>query len=147
METVGALAVVVSLIYVAKQIRANTEQSISDRLCDNMMIGSASELGSIIVRGITGNVKLDDEEQARFIFFVSGWLRTMEQAHRQYKKGYLDKAIWNGYEAYLRTVIPSKLIQAYWQERHTIFNEDFRKMIDEMNTDLEPTNFGIGSGR
>ncbi|MCP4145923.1 MAG: hypothetical protein GY752_11655 [bacterium] len=112
-----------------------------------MMIGSASELGSIIVRGITGNVKLDDEEQARFIFFVSGWLRTMEQAHRQYKKGYLDKAIWNGYEAYLRTVIPSKLIQAYWQERHTIFNEDFRKMIDEMNTDLEPTNFGIGSGR
>lgn len=142
-ETAGAFAVVVSLIYVAKQVRASTEQSISDRLCETLMTGASSDLGLIIVKGISDNGDLSEEEQARFVLFMSGWLRTMEQAHRQYRRGYLDKSIWMGYEAYLHTLVSTRLIKAYWKERQTIFNEDFRKLIAGMDGETTPLSFGI----
>jgi len=136
-ELAGAIAVVVSLIYVARQVRATMEQSISDRLSENLLVASSSDLGSIIIRGLSDSSSLNEEEQARMIFYLSGWLRTLEQAHRQYRRGFLDVSIWNGYEAYLRMTMPAKFHQAYWRDRRMIYNEEFRKLVDGIDPDTE----------
>lgn len=132
-EMLGAVAVVISLIYVGKQVKSSTEQAISDRLGDAMMIASSSDLGGLVIRAIDNDASLTREERSRVVFFFSGWLRTMEQAHRQYKRGYLDKQLWQGYESYLRTVVPADLLQEYWKHRRTIFNEDFRRLVDDVD--------------
>ncbi len=142
-ELAGAIAVVVSLVYVARQVRATMEQSISDRLSENLMVAASSDLGSIIFRGLSDSSNLSEEEQARLIFYLGGWLRTLEQAHRQYRRGFLDESIWNGYEAYLRMTMPAKFHQAYWQDRRMIYNEEFRNLVDgiDSNADAISTKF------
>ena len=64
-ETAGTFAVVVSLLHVAKQVRASTEQSISDRLCEILMTGASSVLGLIVAKGVSDSGDLSAEEQVR----------------------------------------------------------------------------------
>jgi hypothetical protein len=136
-DVAGAIAVVISLVYVARQVRATMEQSISDRLSENMMFASSSEMSSIIFRVLLDSSDISDEGYGRYIFYLSGWLRTLEQAHRQYRRGFLDKSIWAGYEAYLRMSMSANFSQAYWRDRRMIFNEEFRNLVDEIDTGTE----------
>ena len=70
-EVIGALAVVILLAYVAIQVRSTTEQNratmeqaIADRLSNNMMIASSSDIGSIIHRGMADFSELDEAEKS-----------------------------------------------------------------------------------
>jgi len=55
-----------------------------------MMIASSSDIGPIVHRGMASFAELDVAEKSRFTFYLSGWFRSFEQAHRQYLRGFLD---------------------------------------------------------
>ena len=138
-EVIGAVAVVLSLVYVAIQVRSTTEQNratmeqaIADRLNDNMMIASSSDIGSIIHRGMADFTELDGAEKSRFTFYFSGWFRSMEQAHRQHLRGFLDVEVWSGYEAYLRMTLDSAAVRNYWKARESVYNKNFRDLIHKL---------------
>lgn len=138
-ETVGALAVVISLIYLARQIRHSTaaerssaEQEIAGRLTNLFMGAGASELGYIFHVGMKDFSSLEPAEQSKFIFFSGAWFRTIELAHMQFKKGNLDDKIWEGYENYLRMTLNSDTIQKYWKDRRVMFNPEFRDFVDSI---------------
>ena len=138
-EVLGAIAVIISLVYLATQVRSTTEQnratmeqSIADRLNENMMIASSSDIGSIVHRGMADFSDLDDAEKSRFTFYVSGWFRSMEQAYRQHLRGFLDSDIWGGYEAYLRMTLESDAFKRYWEARQETYNENFRYLVRDL---------------
>ena len=140
-EVLGAIAVVISLAYVAIQVRSTTEQNratmeqaIADRLSNNMMIASSSDIGSIIHRGMADFSELDEAEKSRFTFYYSGWFRSMEQAHRQHLRGFLDAEVWSGYEAYLRMSLDSAAVRRYWQAREKVYNKNFQGLVRKLLT-------------
>src|SRR5580765_2019544 len=72
---IGALAVVVSLIYLGLQIRQNTrhaqaviQQSRSGLLCEHSMRIADSRALDPFMRGMAGDTSLTPVEQAQFIF-------------------------------------------------------------------------------
>lgn len=112
-EVVGAIAVVVTLIYLAKQIRLNTHameesrklalaqtyQMRSDALQAMLVEAADSEhIGPIIIKltglGYPENVKalegLDDTEWRRFRMWQIAQQTHWDNMHYQYQHGYLD---------------------------------------------------------
>ncbi len=92
-EIVGAIAVVVSLIYLARQIQHSTaaersyaEQAIAGRLTDLFMGAGASDMGYIFHVGMKDFSSLGPEEQSKFVYFAAAWFRT--SAHAVQKRKY-----------------------------------------------------------
>ena len=141
-EVAGAIAVVVSLIYVAIQVRSTTEQNraameqaIADRLNEALMVAASSDLGPIVHRGMAKFSDLDDGEKSRFTFYMAGWFRQFEQAHRQYLRGFMAAEVWHGYEAYLKMTLESGAVAKYWDARKDTYNQNFRQLVQNMMSD------------
>jgi hypothetical protein len=117
-EVVGALAVVVTLIYLAKQIRMNTHamdesrklalaqtyQMRSDALQAMLVQAAESEhIGPIIIKltglGYPEDVKaldaLSDEERGRFRMWQIAQQTHWDNMHYQYQQGYLDREYYD----------------------------------------------------
>ena len=147
-EVVGAIAVVISLIYLAIQVKSTTEQNratmeqaIADSLSDIMMVASSSDVGAVIERGLSDMGSLNDVEKRQFAFYLSGWFRVFEQAHRQFLRGFLDAEVWSGHQAYLGALMQSDSVQRYWDARQKVYNPKFRALIRQLvenPTDIAP---------
>ena len=138
-EIAGAVAVIVTLIYLARQIRQNT---VATRLSTSHSIASAArdwnrpllndpELAWTFQVGTEDPSRLDPKEQARFIELCFSLFRMFEDALYQYHQGALDPDVWEGYERLYAAYARAPGFQAYWKERRTTFRPEFQRFIDE----------------
>ena len=115
-DLVGAIAVVVSLLYVAVQLRQNTRaivassrQSILDGdlglISDYMSYALDPHL-------IGDEVKLSPEDERRFTWLVIKALRVREFAWHQYRAGTLDAETWQSYMAPVAGIFSTKRSKA-----------------------------------
>ncbi len=102
-DIVGAAAVVVSLLYVAIQLRQNTKaiQASSRHGLLDGDLGLISEYMNHAVDPhlIGDDVKLSPENERRFFLLVVKALRIREFAWHQYNSGILDESTWQSYMA------------------------------------------------
>lgn len=137
-EILGAVGVIITLIYLARQIRQNTRatrlataQSISAAARDwNRPLLLDPELAWTFQVGTEDPTKLDEKEQARFIELCFSLFRMFEDAHYQHQQGALDADIWKGYERLYATYAKAPGFQAYWKRRKETFRPEFRDFID-----------------
>jgi hypothetical protein len=140
-EFVAAVAVVVSLIYLAVQIRQNTrwlraslEQSITDSTSHTIQAAASSpQFARIVAEGQERFDDLAEEEQRQFALWVLGFFRIYEQAFHQFSKGNLSNEIWSGYEAQLRMSLRSDAIRGWWGARREFFHERFREYVEQVD--------------
>ena len=103
---ISGIAVVISLIYLAIQIRQNTEagrtstyQSIvSDFGTMNNNLAGNPELSHMFVDALENYHKFDDQEKARISQMFFQIFRMFENMFYQQKKGYLDQDLWIGWK-------------------------------------------------
>ena len=101
-EIIGALAVVVSLIYVAIQIRQNTCESRTQRAQalmsansdGNALIASTPDLAKIVQTGMGDFNALTEDEQFRFGFMFFSFFNKYDFAYHQFLDGQLDEKHW-----------------------------------------------------
>jgi len=141
-EILGAVGVIITLIYLARQISQNTRVM---RLSTSHSIASAArdwnkpllndpELAWTFQVGTEDPTKLDEKEQARFIELCFSLLRMFEDAHYQYHHGALDPDVWDGYERLYAAYAKAPGFQAYWKMRKETFRPEFREFIDGYGT-------------
>lgn len=137
-ETLGAIGVIVTLIYLARQISQNTRAM---RLSTSHSIATAArewnrplladpELAWTFQVGTEDPSQLDRKEQARFIELCFSLLRMFEDAQYQFDHGALDPDIWTGYEKLYAAYAKAPGFQAYWAKRKETFRPEFREFID-----------------
>ncbi len=137
-EILGAAGVIVTLLYLARQIRQNTRAT---RLSTAHSIATAArdwnrpllqdpELAWTFQVGTEDPSQLDEKEQARFIELCFSLLRMFEDAHYQYHQGALDPEVWVGYEKLYAAYAKAPGFQAYWKERRETFRPEFRQFIE-----------------
>ncbi len=101
-ETLGALAVFITLAYLARQVRAQNKASqISsfDRAMEgfnelNILLGSQKELFRIYITGLNRPEDLSDDEAARFSLLFRAYLNINATAFRAYERGAIDAETW-----------------------------------------------------
>ena len=140
-EFVAAVGVIISLIYLAFQIRQNTSwlrasladvhfRGIADWLNS---VASHRELGRIFLVGTQHFEELNDEDQRQFLFLVLSGFKIYERLHYQFCQGNVDKELWNRETTPLRLFIHSPVFEAWWEARRDWFQEDFQREVERLH--------------
>ena len=97
-EIVGSIAIVATLVYLAIQMKQNTNALLATSRGTTMM-ADVTMLSSIInhATAVYGDEDLSAEQQRQFEIFLAMYLRIREFAWFQHQNGILDEATWKAY--------------------------------------------------
>jgi len=104
-EIVGAIAVVLTLVYLSRQIKANSAQLETGSVTDLaglfndafMPVYNDEQSRGIWVRGLNDPESLSTEERAIFDLFMFRLFNPFEVVVSHYRKGVLDRETLEGY--------------------------------------------------
>lgn len=138
-EIVGAIAVVLTLLYLAIQVRQNTKaiQSTNAMTVHTNIQDLAKgptddrELGDIILRALDGSKELKPEEKLAAYAWFFIMLKTGELAHIQYRNGELDEQYWEASLVFFRAYWQTPGFKLYWADRKGAFTPSFRSAVEE----------------
>ena len=142
-EFFGAIAVIASLIYVAAQIKQNTNATriatgqahvdiwndIASNLC------KSSELASVWHQGLKGVSRLDDGARVQFFAQLGLIFRYYESSYIEWQEGALDDRLWEGLRSTLSDQLSHLGSLEWWEHRRHWFYDDFQVMVDGVIAD------------
>ena len=139
-EIFGSIAVVVSLIYVAIQIRQNTNvtrlttaQNLSRDIRQALAyIHADDEFAKIYLTGQENIDDLNTHERFRFYVYLAGYLRAIENAFYQLKKGAVDPYMWEAVRSNLMLSKGTSGFLAFWRDRQQIFSAEFQAFYNDL---------------
>ena len=147
-EVVGAIAVVVTLIYLAVQIRQNTSSIRASTLQSNTNVWASTftaiadeELARVYAIGSLGSPEAKPIAYTQFFFLCKAMFVGFEDQYYQYRQGTLDENIYLGYE---RSIALQALafpgVQAWWRQTRDTYSPEFVARIDKMIAEVPLAN-------
>ena len=142
-ESLGALGVIASLIFVGLQVRADAKarraqtvhqqaEAHSRILAD---VANNGELAEILARDSRDPSLLDEVEQIRFINILGNLFRVYENSFLQHKLGQLDAAVWRGISVALDQTISLPGIADWWRRSPPgMFTPEFQSFIESKDS-------------
>ena len=138
-EIVGAAGVIVSLLYLAGQVRNNSRQlrhasaqAVLDKL--NGLIGQlafTAGAGDVWTRGLCGLDALkDDEEVVRFSSMLLQAFWAYEEVLHYRRAGVIEDWAWTHAKAPVENFTRTPGFQEWWQLRKDWFGEEFQAFVD-----------------
>jgi len=138
-QSVAAIAVVASIVYLAQQVRqseriqrAMVQQGRADRASHRSMIMASPELAGVVQKGMTGSKELTREEFNQWTLICRSLFITVEDSFMQRKAGLLDDVAFQSFQAGTRTFFSSPGLRASWQLASTQYGKETRQFIDSM---------------
>lgn len=137
-QAVAAVGVILSLVFLAIQLRQNTMavrsssiQNLVQSLSATAQVNVDNEyLVPIMLKARTDPHGLTEEERARLHFWFIMSIRRFEGVYFQRKLGLVDSEIIDGFERSHLSIIASKSGRAWWAEGKKIFNSGFVSYIE-----------------
>jgi hypothetical protein len=139
-ELIGAVTVIITLLYLAIQIRQNS-QAVKNSAAQTLLSEANGSLRTAssdpataraVILGQTLFEELSEEGRAQFVTWYFSWMRTIEQAYFQYVQGYIDEEMWEGQRAHLRQLIQAPAVKEWWSHRRCFFSQRFQNYMDEL---------------
>lgn len=136
-ETIGLIAVVLSLIFLSIEVQQNSllmRSQIRDSVTDKQIafysiLGANPEASEIIIRGLTGD-ELSNAESSQFLHWASASLRMWENEWFQFQNGLFDEEefkprmeVWRGL-----TRFPG--FKDLWNAQSNSYSPDFRNELN-----------------
>ena len=145
-QIIGAIAVVISVIYLAVQVRSNARQtrlasmlSMSDAFnCWLQGLAGNPQIGELWYRGVRDFDSMQGADLPRFSALVDHLFRIYEDMYYQKLEGHLDPRVWRGFEAPMRDIIAYPGIQAWWHSRSHWFSREFADFINDLERAAAP---------
>lgn len=143
-DLTGAVGVIVSLLYVAAQIRQNTKTMQSaanqDLLTSFRGISEYSTLSPFGARLWYATLRGDwdsmtAEEQAAGRNFMIAGFRVWDHAYMQHKAGLLGDDAWNGWAYQIRLTSALKGFRDVWPNLRPMLSPPFARWVDDLGDD------------
>ena len=139
-QIVGALAVVISLIYLANGVRSSARATriASERSLVEMLIRFVQQLAEhphlseLYYRGIHDFESLEGAERVRFSALMDQLFRLYEETYYGQSEGHVAARIWRQAEAPLRDFNGYPGVQAWWRSRSHWVSEDFANLVNQL---------------
>jgi hypothetical protein len=135
-QLIAALGVVVSLFYLAAQIRQNT-RSMRAVVVDALTRGIAEILSGQTPETLQSFARLSEdvesaseEDRLRALPQFFALFKLFENAWFQQRQGTLDREQWQGWDAYIRTYYHRPGIKSWWLLRRATFAPGFRDFLE-----------------
>jgi hypothetical protein len=141
-ELFGAVGVIITVIYLAIQIRQNTssvqaatEQTLMSQEIEVFALTAAH--AEVYQRGLIDLASLSKAERvvfdhvmyAQMSQFYSGWV--------QYKGKFIEGSVWKAYENSAMLTMSDSGFRQAWEEVSQIYPEDFQDVVAEIVDRLE----------
>lgn len=145
-DLLGGIGVVITLIYLAGQIRQNTrsirasafqaaQRDIADKIDS---LSNDPELIRIYFDGNHNFESFSKDDRRRYATFMSGWLRRYETLLYQTHLGNIDREQWEGVLTELRTAFKYSGARAWWAQAGDSFNRELRDFVESEFFPHEP---------
>ena len=142
-EFVGAAAVLLSLIYLANQIRQNTavarsvaRQGIAEAaMAEVTSIIDHADLATLWYRELSGEAA-EGEDDYRLRLFCFRSLRLYENIHYQYRSGLLEPDEWAAFRYNLLHVFKTDVYNRFWEGQEQLYTPVFRNLVEEVRDEL-----------
>ena len=137
-EFIGALAVVVSILYLAIQIRQNTralrgtahETATARFQTFSLALWTHPESSRLFHRALNDPENLDPEERFRVNQALSSIFRGLETTYWQSRRGNVDNEIWESHRATLRNLMRSPGTREWWTSNANPTSKVFSDLVD-----------------
>ena len=139
-EFVGGFFVVVSIVYLAYQVRQNTTSLRTEnyaRALDRLStvqsnLSSDGELNRIVVVGAQTPEALTRTERMRFTWALYELLGAAEFVYHQAEQGALPEEVWDRWKATMAWWLSNPGIQRWWTSKPTPFSASFEAFANEV---------------
>ena len=138
-QLIASLGVIVSLFYVAAQVRQNTRSAravVVDSLARSMhdlAIQMAQNDQLLMTASMLKDWSSASEmERARYASFMLGYFKLFENGWFKMRQGTLEAEQWEGYDAFLRSVWMVPTVKTWWSMRRTFFAPGFRNYVENL---------------
>ena len=152
-EVVGAIAVVVSLVYLAVQTRDNTRVMRSRATWDaqqsfvevNETLGDGGFVSDLLYKTLIKPDQLSDKEKYLVQRFYRSWFQRMEAQFALYQSGILDEEVWNLRRGYAKAIFNNPIAKECWEAEKTnsMFTQGFISSIDSAVDQDKPSFLGV----
>ena len=139
-EFVGGFFVVVSLVYLAYQVRQNTKSLRAEnyaRVLDRLStlqahLSTDPELNRIVSGGALAPDTLSPADRVRLSWALFELLGAAEFVFHQAQDGSLPDQVWPRWRENLAWWLSSPGIQTWWESRPTRFSDGFESLVNEL---------------
>ena len=139
-EIIGAAAVVITLVYLAAQVRA-ANRSVRTSVRDsafrqvqdwNNQLVSEPDLPLIFQMGLEQSESLDEAQRTRFMHMAYSFIKLYENLYLHHVDGSLPDEAWEGTKTTFMVYIGRPGLRAYWEQRRGFFHADFVRFADSI---------------
>ena len=143
-EFVGAIAVVVTLAYLATQIRQNTVAQRSSSSLETTRsftdwfstVMTDPELVRIFSAGFEEDPdELADEDRARFVWMLAALTSRVDEMYTQHKAGLINDDRWFKYRGIIVGALRYPVVKEWWDSGATYFDSGFIEEIEATDPD------------
>ena len=144
-EFIGAMAVLVTLIYLAIQTRDNVKVLRARAVWDaqvsfvevNEILGDGGTVSELIFRSLSDPEALSNHEKYLGHRFTRGWFQRMEAQFALYNAGILDGEVWQLRRGYAKAMLENPILGEGWEldKNNSMFTKAF---IEEIDSAIQP---------
>jgi len=135
---VGSIAVALTVVYLAIQVRASTRATYSQTY--QTAVAALGDMAAIVAEskeklrlyavGMANPDRLDKDEYLQFAYLGISLFRKYENAYFQYRSGMIDDEFWDGHRDNLLWFFHRPGTQRWWSERRLGFSKSFREYLE-----------------
>ncbi len=144
-EAASSLAVLITLIYLARQIRQ-----------ENVLLRSEARQALVatdqehickfidhpdLAKTFAGKEPATEDEKTRMNFWIIASLRAREFEWTQHNAGALDKETWFAYSQVIFFTLGTERSRQYWAACKGFFNPNFVAYVEDMIKDAPPVDY------
>jgi hypothetical protein len=154
-EVVGALAVLITLAYLAIQTRDNVRIMRSRAVWDaqvsfvevNEILGDGGTVSQLMYKAVSEPGELSSYEKYLAHRFCRGWFQRMEAQFALYSAGILDEEVWELRRGYAKAILNNPVMSEAWEsdKGNSMFTKAFIESIDSVGNAEAPSFLGVGS--
>ena len=146
-ELLGAIGVIISLAYLAIQIRQNTrqigEQSREMRIAAIDSIANSfsrfrdplirdPELAALWLRGLDDYSQLEEIEKVRLGRLLQELFFAHQNTWSRYREGAMTTEAWEDHQQAIAGNLRNPGIQHWWHEHRSIYADDFEVVVEDI---------------
>ena len=137
-EILGAVAVLVTLVYLASQIRQNSQQiersatqAINSAMSQtNLFTVDSSDIADVNLRGFADLESLSEDEQIQFHTFWMTNFMAYQDGYLEFLAGRLPADTWRPVEVHIFRWLESPGMASWWDRERNTFGAAFARYVD-----------------
>ena len=144
-EMIGSVAVILTLAYLAIQLRQNTEATKSAARFESgrywsseaMEVATNPDIARILAAGLKNAKTLDDEERERFFYWITQAFLIRDTMFQEYSGGLFPEDLWQTHKKVLRGLLEYDAVRRIFDAGAMPLSDDFIQYLAKLKEESE----------